>query len=162
MPRLLFLNLFLMLLWPALNQNFRPQDFLFGFVGGFVLLTILEHSYGRRIGLAMSFFLYVAWEIVVSNIRLAALVLHPASLEGRLDSGIVAIPLTAHSDLEITVLASVITLTPGTLSVDMVVDSQGTKTLYVHELRVGDADEFRASIQNGFERRLLQITRRAA
>lgn len=161
MPKLLLLNLFLMLLWPALIQSFERQDFVAGFLIGFVLLTIIERSYGRRIWLGASFLLFLLREIVISNINLAALILHFGKLDDRLDPGIVGIPLTAASELEITLLASVITLTPGTLSVDMIEDAQGHKTLYVHNLRVGDPEVFRASIKNGFERRLLQITRGA-
>ncbi len=162
MAKLLLLNLFLMLLWPALNQEFTPQALIFGFLGGLVLLTLVERSYGQRIMRAIGFVFYVLWEIVVSNIGLAALILHrPNHLSEHLDACIVAIPLRADSDLEIMILASVITLTPGTISVDLITDAQGQKTLYVHDLQTGNVDAFRESIQNGFERRILQITRGA-
>lgn len=159
MAKLVLINLFLMLLWPALNQEFTPQSFAFGFLSGLVLLTLVERSYGRRIGRAIGFILYVLWKIGISSLQLAALVLYPASLNKKLDSCIIGIPLTVSSDLEITLLASVITLTPGTISVDMIPDADGRKVLYVHNLQTENEEQFRESIQNGFERRILQITR---
>ena len=160
MAKLVLINLLLMLLWPALNQEFTPPAFVFGFLGGLVLLTLVERSYGRRIMHTIGFIFYVFWEIGVSNIKLAALVLQPAGrLTEKLDSCIVGIPLTVSTDVEITLLASVITLTPGTISVDMIPDADGRKILYVHDLQTGDVEQFRKSIQDGFERRILQITR---
>jgi len=161
MAKLLLLNLFLMLLWPALNQEFTPQAFVFGFLGGLVLLTLVERSYGRRILHAVGFVLYLLWEILASNINLAVLSLRPGDPTSYLDSCIVGIPLTVSSDLEITLLASVITLTPGTLSMDLGKNEKGERVLYVHNLQVGKGKEgeFRDGIKNGFERRILQITR---
>ena len=70
--------------------------------------------------------------------------------------GVVAVPLTATSDLEITLLSCLITLTPGTLALDV---SDDRSTLFVHALDVADPDEFRRSIVDGFERRVLELLR---
>lgn len=72
--------------------------------------------------------------------------------------GIIAVPLDAKTDAEITVLAQVITLTPGTLSMDV---SPDRSTLYVHALYVpnGDKQTIIDEIKNGFERRLLEVMR---
>jgi multicomponent Na+:H+ antiporter subunit E len=67
---------------------------------------------------------------------------------------IVAIPLDLRSPLAITLLAQMITLTPGTLSLDV---SSDRRVLYVHSMYVDDIDAFRRSIKDGFERRLLQV-----
>jgi multicomponent Na+:H+ antiporter subunit E len=76
-----------------------------------------------------------------------------------LDQGIVAIPLTAERPLEIAMLATAITLTPGTLSVDVGVDAEGRRVLYVHDLVVHDPEAVRKSIKEDFEARVLRITR---
>ena len=159
MAKLVLINLFLMLLWPALNQEFTPQGFAFGFLGGLIILTLIERSYGQRIVRAIGFIVYVLWKIGMSNLHFATLVLYPGRLNKKLDSCIIGIPLTISSDLEITLLASVITLTPGTISVDLIPDADGRKVLYVHNLQTENEDQFRESIQNGFERRILQFTR---
>jgi multicomponent Na+:H+ antiporter subunit E len=71
-----------------------------------------------------------------------------------MNPGIVAVPLDATSDAEITLLANLITLTPGTLSVDV---SSDRKVLYVHVMFVTDADLFRRQVKEGFERRVMEI-----
>jgi multicomponent Na+:H+ antiporter subunit E len=80
-----------------------------------------------------------------------------------LEPGMVAVPIELASDLEITVLASLISLTPGTLSIEV---SPDRKTLYVHAL-ITDAqgDEVRASIRDRLERpvrRAFMVRRRSS
>ena len=70
--------------------------------------------------------------------------------------GIFAFPLTVDRDFEITLLANLITLTPGTLSVDV---SEDRKTLYVHALDCSDPEAVKRSITEGFERRIMEAFR---
>ena len=63
--------------------------------------------------------------------------------------GIVAIPLDIERDIEITLLANMITLTPGTLSIDV---SNDKRILYVHGMHVQDLEEFKREIKDGFEK----------
>ena len=74
----------------------------------------------------------------------------------RMKPSIIAVPLSAEKDFEITILANLITLTPGTLSLDV---SSDKKVLYVHSMYASDPEEFINEIKNGFERKLLEITR---
>jgi multicomponent Na+:H+ antiporter subunit E len=74
----------------------------------------------------------------------------------QLKPGIFAFPLTVNRDFEITLLANMITLTPGTLSVD-VSDDRGT--LYVHALDCSDPEATKRDIANGFERKILEAFR---
>jgi multicomponent Na+:H+ antiporter subunit E len=90
----------------------------------------------------------------------ARIVLQPQlRLHKDIKSAIVGVPLRVSSDIEITLLASLISLTPGTLSLEL---SPDNRVLYVHTLSYRDAEEFRQEIQDGFERRLLEITRGSA
>ena len=126
MQRLLVLNLFISLLWPILNGEFSLRSLLLGFALGFVLLAIVQRKYGYYTLMLFKFTIYVLYAILQSNLRLTAIVLgsllRPTS---RLRPGIVAVPLTLTNPLDITVLASIITLTPGTLSVDLAEDVGG-------------------------------------
>jgi multicomponent Na+:H+ antiporter subunit E len=58
--------------------------------------------------------------------------------------------------MEITFLANLITLTPGTLSLDV---SDDRSVLYVHGMFVEDPQQMREQIKNGFERRVLELLR---
>ncbi len=156
MYRNVVLNMFLSLLWPALNGRMDARSMITGFVLGFLVISIVEPAYGKRVLGGMAFTVYVLLAILESNLRLAWIVIQPRP---PLDPGIVAIPLTVTTDLEITLLASIITLTPGTLSVDLREDSQGRKHLLVHSLQVKDREAFRREIKERFEQRLLAVTR---
>jgi multicomponent Na+:H+ antiporter subunit E len=72
--------------------------------------------------------------------------------------GVVAIPLDARTDAEITMLANLITLTPGSVSLDI---SDDRRFLYVHAMYIdgGDVEAYRRSIKEGLERRVLELLR---
>ena len=98
-----------------------------------------------------SFALFFARELVLANLRVARLVLGPRA---RMHPAIVALPLDVRSDLAIQLLAATITLTPGTLSIDMASDR---RTLYVHVVDVGpgaDVEAFVRATKATFERRI--------
>jgi len=65
-------------------------------------------------------------------------------------------PLDVKSDIEITILASLISLTPGTLSLEV---SEDKSFLFIHLINIpdGDADRIKSQIKNGFERRVQRI-----
>ena len=84
---------------------------------------------------------------------MAIIVLTP-DLKSALRPAIIAYPLTVKSDAEITLLANMITLTPGTLSIDVAEDRS---VIYVHVLQLGDREALVAGIANGFERRIREI-----
>ena len=154
---LFLINVIVALIWASFMQA-GLLDFLVGMAIGTLVLTIFEPSYGRLIVRMISFAIYVAFAILVSNFRLAWTVIQPRQrMQERIDPGIVAIPLTIESELGIIVLASVITLTPGTLTVDLGENAAGERVLFVHNLMVGDPDAFRVEIQETFEKRILQI-----
>ena len=68
----------------------------------------------------------------------------------------VGVPLDATTDAEIALLANLVTLTPGTLSLDVSADR---RVLYVHGMFVDDPDELRRAVKQGFERRVLELLR---
>jgi multicomponent Na+:H+ antiporter subunit E len=68
--------------------------------------------------------------------------------------GVIGIPLRARTDLEITVLANLITMTPGTLSLDV---SPDRRTLYIHAMYIHDPEALRRDIQDNLERRVLEL-----
>lgn len=155
------LNVLLALLWASINSNFTPSGFLVGFLVGHVVVAATQSLFGRsgysrRFWYIVNFVLYFLFELMRSSVRVAYDVLRPNPWT-RVAPAIVAIPLTVETDIEITLLANVITLTPGTLSLDV---SDDKRVLYVHAMYDGDdPDLIRAEIKNGLERRLLEVTR---
>jgi multicomponent Na+:H+ antiporter subunit E len=72
--------------------------------------------------------------------------------------GVIGIPLDARTDVEITLLANLITLTPGSVSLDL---SEDRSVLYIHAMYIdgGDVEAYRRSVKEGLERRVLELLR---
>ncbi|MCU0671145.1 MAG: Na+/H+ antiporter subunit E [Myxococcota bacterium] len=70
--------------------------------------------------------------------------------------GVIGVPLEAETPLEITTVANLITLTPGTLTLDV---SDDRRTLWVHAMFIDDADALRRALKEGMERRVLEVYR---
>ena len=146
----------LALAWMALTGDWSLPALAFSGALGWLLLRLARPLGGegfRRVRLARlpGFLLYFLKEVVVANLKVAAAVIAP---RGRLRPAIVAVPLELERDAEIALLANLITLTPGTLSLDVSADR---KTLYVHCLVVDDPEATVRSIKDGFERRVLGV-----
>ena len=153
---LLLLNILTAMFWAVLVPVFGALDYVIGYVAGLAFLTLVERSFARQTLRVVSFIVYSFWQIVLSSIAVAQIVIQPrAAMHAKMHRAIVSVPLTVSSDFEIAALATLITLTPGTLSMEL---SKDRSTLYVHSINVGDVDEFRREIKDGFEYRILQIT----
>lgn len=157
MTQLLF-NLLLMLAWAAVSGSFSLLNLLFGFILGLFALSLIREQVGtagyvdrsRRIFSLALLFLY---ELMMSAIRVALLV---TKRDMAVKPGIIAYPLKVDRDMEITLLANLITLTPGTLSVDV---SHDRRFLFVHALDCSDPEAIKRDIANGFERKILEAFR---
>lgn len=153
------LILFLAVAWIVLTGTADVPNVIFGLIAG-ALLSRLAPSprggrwTGRRAWAMVSLAAYFVWELVLANIRVAAAVLGPHT---RLSPAVVAVPLDAKTDLEITLFANLVTLTPGTLSVDV---SPDRRLLYVHTISFdGNLEATRRELKDGFERRVLEALR---
>ncbi|MGD8644357.1 MAG: Na+/H+ antiporter subunit E [Chromatiales bacterium] len=93
----------------------------------------------------------VLWDIAVANLAVARLVLGPLR---RLSPAFVFVPLDIDDELAITILASIISLTPGTVSVDVTDDR---RRLLVHCLDAPDQSELIGQIKQRYERPLKEI-----
>ncbi len=149
--RLFQLNLLLAGGWCALFGTFDLGTFVRGFLLAFAALSLSSPMFGqdayfKRALLAARLGAYFLYELTVSSLQVAWDVITPGQ---RSRPGIIAVPLDIEEPIQITVLANLISLTPGSLSLDVSPDG---KTLYVHEMFVDDPDETRRRIKKGFER----------
>jgi multicomponent Na+:H+ antiporter subunit E len=155
---LLLWNVFLALAWAALTAEFRPANLGIGFLVGYLILFFSQPVVGRsnyflKVWQLVVFLLYFLWEMIRASVRVAHDVLTP-TIYSR--PGVVAVPLDARTDEEITLLANLITLTPGTVSLDV---SEDRRVLYVHGMFIDDLEAFRRDLKMGLERRLLEAMR---
>jgi len=145
-------------MWVFLTGSYQLTSFSFGFLIGFVIMWIIgsqkqSNKYVKIIPRIIGFIFYFLYEVIVANIQVAYEVMTPNLY---VKPGIIKIPLDVTTNTEISILANLITLTPGTLSIDV---SDDKKVLYVHSMYVSDKEKFVQDIKNGFERRILLITR---
>ena len=151
------LSLILALVWLFLVNDLSVGHVLLAaFVGlGAAKLTsaywpdrpILRHTRGVAEYLAV-----VLWDIVVSNVQVAYLVLFRRG--DSLRSQFITVPLDLRSPEAISALSGTITLTPGTVTADISADG---RALLVHCLETADAEATAAQIKHRYERRLREI-----
>lgn len=154
---LLLWNLLLAGVWMAVTE-LSATHLLIGFVLGYFVLWLSpglaqRSRYFRRVGQWVRFAGFFLRELSVATARVAYDVLTPTPY---MKPSVLGIPLDAKTDAEIAMLAIVVTLTPGTLALDV---SSDRKTLYVHAMYVKDPEEIRREIKQGFERRILELLR---
>jgi multicomponent K+:H+ antiporter subunit E len=166
-----WITLWLWLGWLLLNQTVEPGHVLLGlalalFIGR--LSSRGQHAlvagpreaeagtYPRRGGLhrtlvAVRLFLVVFWDIIVANVQVAMLILGP---QERLRPAFFKVPLDVTRPRSITLLAGIITMTPGTLSSEL---SDDHTYLLVHGLDVGDEAGTIAQIKARYEAPILEM-----
>jgi multicomponent Na+:H+ antiporter subunit E len=153
MMSLLALNALMTLCWCALTGSFAPANVALGAALGYLALWVArplqpETSYFSKPASLIGLLLFFFYELFVSSLQVAWDVLTP-KLRAKPD--IVDVPLDLDDDRAITVLAILVSLTPGTLALDV---SEDRRTLLVHAMFADDPDEVRRSIKDGLERRV--------
>ncbi len=156
--RLLLWNLVLALTWGAMTGSFAAENLAVGFVIGFVVLYVSQRRHGpgryfSKFTEVVGFVGFYLWELLLANLRVARDVVAPRP---RARPGIIALPLDAETDAEITVLANLLTMTPGDLSLDV---SDDRRVLYVHSMYLANPERTKREMKEGFERRVLQVLR---
>lgn len=155
---ILAVNLLIMLGWAAASGDFSTRGLAAGFLVGFAALWLSRGLFGPNryharvlsgLGLALRFHR----ELVVSSVQVAMTVLNPfARMEGRF----LTMPLDARTDAEILLTANLISLTPGTLTID-VAEDRGA--LIVHAMSADDPAVAVAQMKTALERPVLEALR---
>jgi multicomponent Na+:H+ antiporter subunit E len=159
MTKSLFLtNLILAIIWVMATGTLTEENFIFGFFISFVILWIItfkkeERKYFNVIPKLIGFSIFLVWEIIIANFQSMKELFLPKS---KLEPAIVKFPLDAKSDLEISFLANIVSITPGTLIMDV---SDDKKVIYIHVMNMTDKEEFIKEIKHKFEKPLLELMR---
>lgn len=154
----ILLNLSLAILWMFIKVSYDPISFIRGYLFGLLIIFVLRrffHSrfYLYRVGSMISLVLLFLKELVLSNWSVVKLVIRPKL---NIRPGIFAYETNLTEDWQITILSNLITLTPGTLVLDV---SDDNKILYIHTIDIDDVDDAVSSIKNSFERAILEVSR---
>lgn len=147
-------------LWLAVTGSWTIPNLIFGLlISGLSLGLIRRHLddegtyWFNPVGVLKLTILFFK-ELALSAWKVAILV---TRRKIDIQPGIFAYPLRVTSDFEITLLANLITLTPGTLSVDV---SEDRKFLYVHGIDCADVEAAKRDIADGFEQKIMEAFRK--
>lgn len=147
---------FFVVVWLAVTGSVTFLNILFGFIVSALALGLIRHQipggnrHWLRVGGLLSLVVLFIKELALSAWKVAVMVTR-RKLE--VQPGIFAYPLTVTTDFQITLLANLITLTPGTLSVDV---SDDRRTLYVHAIDCSNIEAAKNDIRNGFEKKIME------
>lgn len=162
MKRYVLYSVPLGILWCFVHGNVTILNFLLGSVLGlFVVYPFRKlykfeqeeslHDVVRRIPYGIKFFIILNIEIVKASFIVAMIVLKPKM---DLKPGIIAVPIRTKTDAGITAIANSITLTPGTITMDI---SDDRTMLYVHAIDASDPDAVRVYIRDKLEKYVLEV-----
>ena len=150
---LLLINGILAVGWAALWGSFTLPSLAAGDAVGYFALWIARPLFGattyfERVWRVLRLAAFFVYELAISSLRVVWDVITPRHLS---HPGIVAVPLDVETEEEILLVANLVSLTPGSLSLDV---SDDRKTLYVHAMFVEDPAQVRREIKRGIERRV--------
>jgi multicomponent K+:H+ antiporter subunit E len=142
--------------WLMFNNTIAPAHIVLGAILAIAIPWVTRVFWPEHLRLgnplvALRLFFIVLYDIVVANLIVARLILGPVSA---LRPAFIELPLMLQSPYAISALASIITLTPGTVSVYL---SEDRRTLLVHALDVDDRDAMVAEIKQRYEAPLKEI-----
>lgn len=150
-----WLSVLLATSWLLLQHTLAPFHLISAVLIGLLVPRLLHHflpaTQHMRLAPVLRLLLVVLWDIVVSNITVARLVLGPMS---RPRPAWVTVPLALSHPTAIALLASIITTTPGTVS--CLIDEE-RKHILVHALDCSDPTQMAADIKTRYENLLLAI-----
>ena len=149
-------NLLIAIAWAFVSGDTSGANLFLGFVAGYFAIWAFSEIYGgpdyhRKMSAVANLFFGFLWDLTVSCWQVAMAVLFQHH-RGR--NRFIRLPLSVQSDTGIMLLANLITLTPGTLSVDVPEDR---KSLLIHAMFADDPDAVVDSIKTGVERRVMEL-----
>ncbi|MEM8553596.1 MAG: Na+/H+ antiporter subunit E [Pseudomonadota bacterium] len=144
-------NMIFALVWVAITGNSSLNGLLIGFAVGFGALWLVQpltgaSSYFFRVFAWVRLVVLFIYELFLSSFVVVWDILTPQHMSR---PAIIEVPLNVKSDAGLLLVTNLISLTPGTLSLDI---SDDRKTLFVHAMFGDNPDELRESIKNGMEK----------
>ncbi|HSP79119.1 MAG TPA: Na+/H+ antiporter subunit E [Myxococcaceae bacterium] len=150
-------NVVLAFLWAAVLGEISLSNLAIGFLLGLVVLGFAVPGgvspYALKVVYMGRLLALVVWEVLTANLRIAQDILTPRP---RARPAIYAYEMEARTDAEVTLLALLVTFTPGTLGLEV---SEDQRLLYVHVMFPTTREEFRRRLSARLERPLLQVMR---
>ncbi|MBD7907397.1 Na+/H+ antiporter subunit E [Sporosarcina gallistercoris] len=160
MPGQLLLNLFIAFLWMLLidEDELRFSTFYAGFLVGIGILFFMHRFFGtrfylRRVYAVVRLFFIFVWELIQSSTVVLRQILSPRL---KIEPGIFKYETILRSDVEITMLSMLLTLTPGSVVMEVTPESDA---LYIHAMDVQESRDGLIKQLKNFEKAIMEVTR---
>ena len=161
MKRYIAYSAILGLVWCFVHGTVNVNNFVLGvLIAPFIIRPFkplfnfdMDFSFGnaiKKIPAQITYLYVLITEIIKANVMVAKIVLQPKI---NIKPGIIAVPIRTKTDIGITAIANTITLTPGTLTIDM---SDDRSILYVHAIDATDPEGVAQSIRDDLEKYVLE------
>jgi multicomponent K+:H+ antiporter subunit E len=150
------MSVFLAVAWLMLQRSLEPFHLVFAVLLGVGLPWLTRQFWPDATpvsapGQVLLLFVRMSFDIVIANIEVARLILgSPTALQPRFFD----VPTELGNDLALSILASCISLTPGTVTVEIPADK---KSLRIHGMHVPDEEATIRQIKQRYEAPLLRI-----
>lgn len=160
MPAQFLINIMIAFLWTLLMDEdaFHISTFIAGYLTGIGILFLMHRFFGTkfymiRVYSAIKLLLIFIWELAQSSLLIMKQILSPRL---NIRPGIFTYEHSMEGDYELTTLALLLTLTPG--SVVMEVSPDG-KTFYIHAMDVEESRDSVLKSIKAFEKAIMEVTR---
>lgn len=153
----ILLNVFLAWIWMFFSNDYSTITFFKGYFFGLLIIIILRRFFQSRFYLLsviaiIKLSVIFLSELIKANIAVLKVILSPSS---KMKPGIFSFETSLTKGWEITLLSNLITLTPGTLVMEV---SDDNKTLYIHAIDIDDAEQIKHDIKNTFEKAIKEVS----
>lgn len=141
-----------------LSGRMNANGFIIGFLLGLLCILMMRRFfttrlYIHRVWAVIKLCVLFLKELILANVAVLKVVLQPKM---QMEPAFFKYETTLTAEWEITLLSSLITLTPGTVVVHI---SDDSKYLFVHAIDAADVEETIVSIRDSFEKAILEVSR---
>ena len=158
MPMQVLINIIIGVLWMFFQDNWSVLTFSGGYLLGLFILFILrrflpDKFYLFTLQAMVELLLIFIYELIISSILVIGKIIAP---EINIRPGIFAFETSLEGDVEVTLLSMLITLTPGSVVVEV---SHDNKILYVHAMDIPELSDAVLRSKDRFEKAIKKVTR---
>ncbi|MGI6119495.1 MAG: Na+/H+ antiporter subunit E [Desulfosporosinus sp.] len=158
MPMQVLVNIFIGVLWMFFNDDWSVLTFFSGYLFGLLVLFVLRRFmaseyYPLTLYAVVRLFLIFIYELCTSSILVIRKIIQPKI---NIKPGIYQLETSLQGDVEVTLLALLITLTPGSVVMEISADN---KILYVHAMDFPEVSDAVLQSKHRFEEAIKKVTR---
>ena len=158
MPMQVLINLLIGVVWMFLQDNWSVLTFFSGYLFGLLVIFILRRYLPTKFYIVtllaiVNLLIVFIYELFTSSIAVIRQIIRPRI---NITPGIFTLETDLEGDLEVTLLALLLTLTPGSVVMEV---SSNNKLFYIHAMDIPESSDAALRSQSKFEKAIKKVTR---